>query len=410
MKARAGEDAPTWWKELCRHALAVAGGMIPVALLAMVCGAAESIVRLVDTNEVSGLFTTTLDCTGLFRLLYFPLCLTFFYHTVAMVVIFSVVAITAYKTNQAKPVAPETTPARTTFPTALLLPIIVAYVLLGLFFSFGMAFKSMRFLLMIVPVLWLTIYWAAERWRVRPGLLLFAATAYAFCGFIQVLSGSFESKNVNSESYQLEDDWLTRLPMYDAVDPNKIEFTKSLLSLLQQSLPEGGKVAVGTEAIYVTSESLTWAAQHDLALHGQASPFEFANFLTYNGQYCRNSLLHARGVLVFVDPSLQYSKDVYQASGRLIQFGATHWLKDGVAQMVPLGSQPDKIAACLIVMKEPLTDAGINEMLAGTGATELPDGVDFGASVTRRLSWKECGDILKRWWQKRVGESHGSGR
>ena len=194
-------------KNLFRHALAVFAGIIPVTLLALACGAAESIVRLVDTNEVSGLFTTTLTCTGIFRLLYFPLCLTFFYHTVAMVVIFAVVGITAYKMNPVGALPPIT---RASFPVALLVPLIIAYVLLGLFFSFGMAFKSMRFLLMIMPVLWLTIFWLAERRRVRPGLLMLAVIAYAFCGFTQILTGSFESQNVSSESYQLERDWLTR--------------------------------------------------------------------------------------------------------------------------------------------------------------------------------------------------------
>ena len=387
-------------QNLVRHALAVLAGLIPVALLALACGAAEAIVRLVDTNEVSGLFATQLTCTGLFRLFYFPLSLTFFYHAVAMAVIFTVVGIAAYKISQASPIAPT---IRAAFATSLLTPLIIAYVLLGFFFSFGIAFKSMRFLLMIVPVLWLGIFWVLERWRVRPGLLLLAACAYAFCGFTQVLTGSFESQNVSSESYQLEGDWLTRLPMYNAIDQQMVGMTKSLLGMMQQALPEGGKIAVGTEALYVTSESLTWTSQHDLALRGQVSPFEFANFLTFDGKVCRSSLRGARGMLVMVDPALQYSKANYEAAGNLIHFCAQHWFKDGVVQMVPIGNGEGKMAGAIIVMKEPLTDARIDELIAGMNAQELPPGTDFGASVVRRLSWAECADILKRWAAKRLG-------
>jgi hypothetical protein len=409
MKRDVGDDAAgvfAWRKNRVRHVAAVTAGFIPVTLLALACGGFQSIIKLVDTNEVSGLFTTTLECTGLLRALYFPLCLTFFYHAVAMALIFTAMGLVAWQLNR-RAVASSPGPSLSSgarFPAFLLLPLLAAYFTLGEFFSFGMEYKSMRFLLMVLPVFWLAIFWALERGRVRPGLIFMAVAAYAVCGYSQILFNAFGSRYVSAESYQLKDDWLSRLPPWHADGSSGIGMTNRLVTMIRQALPEGGKVAIGTEQIYLTSESLAWASQHDTALHGRPGTYEFDNFLANDGRYCRSSLLHARGILVFVHPSLQYSREVEAASIALIQFCAGSWRKEGLVRMIPLQTSSGELLGCLVVAKEPFTDAQITELIAATHAAELPPDVEFG-SVDHRLTWRECWDILMRWKEKRLGEA-----
>ena len=389
---------------LVRHAALAAAGFVPVTFLALACGGFQSIIRLVETNEVSGLFTTTLECTGLLRLLYFPLCLTFFYHAKAMVVIFVAMGVAAYKMNRSRAGSTPPPPPGAPFPVPRLLPLAAAYFALGEVFSFGMENKEMRSLLLVLPVFWLLIFWALERWRVRPGLIFLAAGAYVLCGYAQILFNSFESREVSTESYQLKDDWLSRLPAWHQDSPSGMEMTNGLLSLMQKEMPDGGKVAVGTEQIFLTSESLSWTLQHGLAMQGRQPSFEFDNFLAHDGKYCRNSLLQARGILVFLNPSLQYSRDVQAASIDLVKFCAANWSKDGRARMVPVETSSGATLGALIVMNEPLSEAQVTELMTATHAAELAPDVVFG-TVDRRLTWPECEDILRRWEQKRLGET-----
>jgi hypothetical protein len=391
-------------KGLARHFILITTGFVPVAFLALACGGFQSIVRLVDTNEVSGLFTTTLECGGLLRLFYFPLCLTFFYHAGVMLVIFAVLLLSVrIMARRASTASHAASPAER-FPALLLLPLIVAYLFLGEYFSFGMEYKVVRSLLLVLPIFWLSIFWGLEQWRVRPGLIFLAAAAYVTCGYSQILYNAFGSREVNADSYQLKDDWLSRFPPCHFDGPSGIGMTNDLLGLIQKAMPQGGKVAIGTEQLFLTSESLSWALQHNLALQGQHPPYEFDNFLASDGRYCRSALVSACGMLVFVHPSLQYSPAVQKASIDLLNFTAGAWSTSGSARVIPLRTQGNEILGALVVMKNPLTDAQITQLIAATHATELPADVEFNPAVYRRLTWRECWDILGRWKQKRLGQ------
>ena len=397
------EAASKWRRDLLRHASAMAAGFIPVAFLAMACGGIQSIAKLVNANEASGALATTLECTGLFRLLYFPLCLTIFYHAVAMLLIFTVAGIAAYKMRQ-KNASPSAAPGPL-FPAHLLLPLIIAYAVLGEVFSFAMADKEMRSLLLVLPVLWLAVFWGLDRWRARPGLLLGAAVAYVVCAYSQIFCNTFETVDVPTEGYQLKGDWLGRLPQAHVNYPAQIGLTTGLLGLIHQAMPDGGKVAVGSEQLYLTAESLSWASQHELALQGRQSPYQFQNFLKADGRYCRSALLGAKGILVFVNPGLQYSQQVAAISNALVQFSAATWLKSGAVQMVPVQQQGGALLGCLVVAREPLDDARITQLVQGTGGAELSpaEDVTFNWQDNHRLTWQDCEDILQRWKQKRLG-------
>ena len=174
-RTASGEGKALVGKNFLRHASAVATGYFPITLVALACGGFQSIIKLIDANEVSGFFATTVESTGLLRLLYFPLCLTFFYHAVMLLAIFAVVGVVAFRGRKNEAGMPSQKLARSPFPVSVLLPLIGAYFILGEFFSFGMENKEMRSLLPVLPVLWPAIFWALERWRVRPGLTFLAA-------------------------------------------------------------------------------------------------------------------------------------------------------------------------------------------------------------------------------------------
>jgi hypothetical protein len=261
----------------------------------------------------------------------------------------------------------------------------------------------MRSLLLLLPVLWLAVFWGLEKFRVRSGLTFLAAAFYVSAALSQIFFNGFETQGVNSEGYQLKGDWLFRLPQPHPASLSEIELTKQILALIHQNLPEGGKIAIGTEQLYVTSESLTWCLQHDLALRGKPVPNEFVNFLTNKGQYSRSGLLHARAILVYVHPSMQYSKPVYDASVALLQFVGATWYKQGTANVFGMDTEGMGTIGYMIVMKDPLTDDQIDQLLAATNATELPSTIEFNPPEDHHLSWAEEMAILKQWEEKRLG-------
>ena len=394
-----------------RHAGAVAAGFIPIAFLAMACGGAQSIVRLINANEVSGAAVTTLECSGFLRFFYFPLCLTFFYHTKAMLLILAVMGLLALRMNLKKTVSSGMAISGpplddSLFPGSLLLPFLLAYFVLGEVFSFGMENKEMRSMLLVLPVFWLAIFWVLEYWRVQPSLIFAAAGTYVLCAYSQIFLNIFETTDVGTESYQLKDDWLARLPQVRDNPKIHIHSTNTLFKLIKDDLPDGGKVAVGSEQLYVTAGSLSWVTQHELALHGQKSRFEFENFLASDGKICRSALLHAQGILVFVTPDLQYSLKVQAVSVALVRFCAWSRLEGQVEQIFPIQEEGGPLAGFMIITKEPLNDAQITELIKRTHTTALSPAIDgaFNWHDNDRLTWPECEDILMRWKQKRLSE------
>ena len=400
---RFSADERAHGKKLLTHGAAVLIGFAAVTFSALACGGFQSIIRLIDVNEVSDIFATKLQCTGLLRFFYFPLCLTYFYHATAILLIFSLAGIAAHQLNKSKAVTPWDPKLRSPFPASLLLPLVIAYAVLGEFFSFGEASKGMRSLLLVLPVLWLVIFWGLERCRMKPAVLFLAAAAYVLCAFAQVFSDAFGTVDLPTESYQLKGDWMGRLPQPHFLGTTRIDLTNIVIDEIRKTLPEGGKIAVGSEQIFLTSESLAWTEQYERALRGEPPIYEFENFLTNDGKFCRSALVNAQGVLIYVHADLQYSRDVLKASNDLMQFCLQTWFPDGTAQMIPLQSERVGIWGCYIVFKKPLSDGQVTQIINGTKARELSPTVEFNPPVEHRLSWQECWDVLEHWKQKRFG-------
>jgi hypothetical protein len=392
---------PQWRQELPKQIGGWLAGFLPLTVAAMGCGAFQSIVRLIDANELSGRFVTQLQCTGVLRFFYFPLCLTFFYHTLLLLGIFLGFAVVAWVLNAySRSFHPSPEQA---FPSRLLWPLLIAYLILGEAFSFSLQDKEMRSMLLVLPVLWLATFWVLEKVRVRIGLVLLAALVYACCALSQVISNTFSSADVPTESYQLDGDWLERLPQAHSASVERFEQSRAIFNFIREALPNGGKVAVGSDLIYLTSQSLTWIAERDLALHGQHSAYQFQNFITPEGLYRRKALRGAQGIIVYLIPQFQYSHPVFFASTALVQFGLGPWQDSGFAQAAPLRNSQAGLVGVLVLPSEALDDSRIDELIGGTKVPELPPETDSYSAAEHQLSWTECRDILLRWGRKKIG-------
>lgn len=381
---------------LARHAAGVGVGFVPVALLALVCGGGQSIMKLIIANEVSDLYVTVVQQTGLLRLFYFPLCLNYFYDVELLLLLGVVAAVITVKRNWEKPeVLAE--PAASPFPGRLLLPLLIAYGLYGEFYSFGMQNKEPRGLLILLPVFWLGLFGACERCRVRTGLVLILAVIYVAYGYSQIFSDPSDLKG------QVASTW-SQLPLPRAVGSEGPQLSRYLLQVVEQQIPEGGKIAVGSEQLYVTSESIDWMQAHQPALLGQKSRYDFENFLNVKGEYNRSLLLGARGILIYVHPGVQYSQPVYQVSVGLVQYGVQQWMaQQHVARMFSIQANPTEILGYLIVFTDPLRNDQITEAMNALHAAEFRPAQGANLLDDRRLTWAECWDVLRQWKQKRLG-------
>ena len=312
-------------------------------------------------TKASGIFITHLECTGLdSSFFYFPLCLTFFYHIGIMlmiVVVFAVIIVLSKSGQETPAPAPR-------FPFHLLLPLLGAYLILGEIFSFGMANKEMRSLLLVLPVLWLAIFWALERWRVRPGMILIGAMIYAACTPLWVLFNTFDSVESIAQGYPTTRRFETQAAASARTHRIRRRFNSGAIFSppSKKDLPDSSKIAVGTEQMYVTSESLAWIAQKDVTLDGSQSPYEFHNFLTQDGKGDPGALLGSRGIFLCSQPDFQYSPDVSKASGKLAQYIQEKW-EGSYAKAMSLEIDPKGLVGFLIVTQDPLDDARLTELL-----------------------------------------------
>ena len=396
LEVRRGQlKEPAAGRRLARHVAGVVAGFIPVAFLALACGGGQSIIKLIAANEVSDLFVSTVSQTGLLRLIYFPLCLSYFYHVELLLFLGIVVAVVTAKRCWEKPEPVET--ASTPFPAWLLIPLLIAYGIYGEFYSFGMQDKEPRGLLILLPVFWLGLFWACERCRVRTGAMFLAAAAYVACGYGQIFSDALGSREMDPMAWD-------RFPPPRVVASWGPKLSRDLLNTVEQQIPEGGKVAVGSEQLYLTSESIEWMLDHQQALLGQESRYDFENFLTVKGEINRDLLVGSRGILIYVNPGIQYSQPVYQMSFGLSQYAAQEWVaRQHIAQMVAVQATPTVVLGYLIIFKEPLRDDQITEAMDMLHAAEFKPAKNLKITGDVRLTWAECWDVLQQWEQKRLG-------
>jgi uncharacterized protein (DUF697 family) len=383
-----------------RHGLLVLAGFLPLFLGAMACGGFQSIVYLIAANGVSSLFVTKVTSTGLYRLLYFPLCLTFFYNAVIFALIFSITLIIGWTRRPQKPASPVP------FAVNALLAQVLACVIFGLYFSFGMMDKELRALVIVLPVLWLGALRLIECRGIAPRFVTVGALIYATCASLQVTSGIFGDPDMpysNADPFESET-WLNQFPTRHLINEPGIHMTRGLNNIIHRYVPDGGVIAIGTEMMFVTAESLNWVEQQEDALAGKTSPYQYNNFISNTGELSRPALRNARVILLIVSPKLQYSREVALATVAMARLTCEDWdTKQQIAKVAPLRDGNNDVMGLLVILKEPLTDAQFDQLLTAVGNPEMKDSLIFTSSKRRHLSWPECREIIWQWLSGKRG-------
>jgi hypothetical protein len=370
-------------------------GFLPLFLLAVACGALQTIFQLIDHNELGHEWETHLEITGLFRLLYFPLCLAYFYHAVVLLVIAAIVILLGRRAarNEALP---------GDFPGALLLVVVLSYALWGELFSFWVLVKTMRALVVMLPVLWLALFWLAERARVRGQWLLLGAVAYVLVLADQVETNAFDSKPLSPDKYLLSDAWYAYFPMAWSRYSSGPGVVAHLREVIRAELPQGGRVGVSTERVFLDGRSLSLLLNGRALLDGQPPVYSCVRLFNVDGQYSPNAFLTAKVLILYLAKNAQYSQFTWRENANLLAYIPGHWAPAGDIQQVL--SDRGTFLGYLIPLRAPLTQAQLQEGMRQCGAPGpmLDDRLDEYIEGTR-YTWPECLDILERWMRKRMG-------
>ena len=291
-------------KALLRDAGGKLAGLIPVLVLACLCGAGQTILLLIQENEVDA-SAAPVACSGLLRLFYFPLCLAVCYHVLLLGGL--LVGALIWSRWRGRLVASE---ARA-FPIGLLLPVALAYLGLGEFFSFGMEVKPVRALLVMLPLGWFGFCWLWEKGRLRIAPLATVAVIYAVAVLSQKAFDSFGTRDhLVEDNYQLAWSSWTELP---SPWHRTGTLSQGICEFISAHLPPAGVICVN--AIEVRN-ALAWRLDNGPLLRGETPPYAVRNLFNYRGAYYARALENASCVaLVTFSPGAIEPRGVGEFAG-----------------------------------------------------------------------------------------------
>jgi hypothetical protein len=375
----------------------LAVGLLPVVLAAVACGALQSILLIIHNNELSPEWETHLAATGLFRLFYFPLCFAYFYNALVLIFIVGAVALaTAYFRRAAGPSVEQPK----AFPVRALLILVFSYLVLGEIFSFVMLVKTMRFLVGMLPVLWLFLFWLADRWRLRGGVLLAGAVAYVAVLADQVATNYFDSAPLSPDKYLLADNWYDYFPMawsrYDAGP----RIAAHLETVVRAELPEGGRVGVSTERVFLDGRSLSLLLNGAALLEGRPPLYSCVRLFNPAGQYSPAAFSSSRLMLLYVAQNAQYSAFTWRENTNLLSYVPGHWADP--AQAVELTDPRGQLLGYAFPLAKPVTAAQLADAMRWCGAPGpmTDDRIDDYIHGTH-YSGREALRLLADWARKR---------
>ena len=377
------DSAPV--RALRGHWLFTLLGFVPVFLVAWLLGAAQSILLLIDWNEVQQT-AEPVACGGLLRLLYFPLCFSACYHALILgaLLLFAFVA-GRWLTNQQD----KTPPA---FPPGLLLPLVLAYLVLGLFFSFWMIDRPMRSLLLMLPIGWFLVALGWEKSRGRIALLFAAAIVYAFLAFSQKAFDVFKSKGqLLEDTYQLTASSWSEFP---AAWRKGLSLNQYICELVSAKMPPRQIICINSIEL---RDSLSWRLQHQDLLDGKPPAYQVRNLFDYQGNYFPQSLAGADRVVLITFFPAPPLKNIWLETSEFMDYASLKWNRPGVGRMLMfprLENQPigydiwlDHPLAATEIDQANRTDFGNLPRAKGDGIEPLY-GHHYSAAETRALIGK----------------------
>ena len=380
---------------LCRHWLDQSLGFFPVLCMAMFCGGGQTILQLIHNNEVYQ-SSTPLECGGLIRLFYFPLCLSFFYH----VILLGFLLLAAFWVNRSIS-DKDNQKEITLFPFHLFIPIAVAYLILGEFFSFGMLLKPMRSLLILLPIVWIAGCWVGEKFRLRVELMFLVALAYTFFAFSQKAFDLLDTRSAPREdTYQLSADSWTQMPSpwFRGIGVNR-----AICDGVRKNAPPSGIICVNSIEL---QKLLTWRLDSTDLLCGKPPSYEIRNIFNSKGDYFNQSLVGAYLFILKISPAVQANEVVRLESMDILDYCNKLWTekREGV-RGVELHADSGEPLGYEIFFSHPLTKDEIASANQSVPFSKMRQEVDDGSSSFegRHFSRAEAWQLLKAWYDKRVG-------
>jgi len=406
LKVNKGED--NCLRDIISHAKGMIIGFFPTVVAALFCGAWQSIILLIKYNEVSEIMRTTVSCTGLLRLFYFPVCLAYFYHVEALIIILIVGIIGARLVTKA---SPTDLPG---FRLDLLLPIVIAYLILGEFYSFVMVAKTLRSLLLILPILWIILFWTAERYQIRASTLCLVALTYVTVAFSHLYFNFLGPSDPNStetfspppEDYQLTGTWLRQMPEPWNKSQAAMQLNLEVCEGVRRYLPQGGKVGVNTDKIYFNDRCLHWVLDRQSLLEGKPEPYNVTSLFDASGTYFPDAFLESNMLIILSCPNFQTNEIVAVHSMNLLNFSANEWrAKDKVVKIALLPMYPNMPLGYQVIFETPMTSVQMRNAMEAISASEAPvdPRSDMVSMHGHRFTWKEAWQILWQWKIKRFG-------
>jgi hypothetical protein len=381
------------------HPGALLAGFLPLVLAATICGAWQTIFSLIQGNELSQEWETHLQA-GFLRVFYFPLCFAYFYDAVVLLILAAILLFAAHflRRDEAEPISAPVA----AFPGRALIVLAIGYAIFGEFFSFWVLVKTMRALVFMLPVLWLLLFRLAERARIRADWLLLGALAYGAVLTDQVTTDSFHSKPLSPDKFLLADEWYDYLPMAWPRYGSGYGVVSHLREILQAQLPQGGRIGVTTERVFLDGRSLALQLNGAALLDGRAPRYSCVRLFDVNGRYSPNAFLTANALLIYVARNAQYSQFTWREDTGLLAYVPDHWAAPETIRQV---SNPEgRLLGYLVPLPQPLTAAQLADGMKACGAPgPMPDDRLDEYIYGRPFTWPECLEILRQWAAKRFG-------
>lgn len=351
------------WITLFKQAGFCAAGFLPLFALACVFGTLESIVDTIYLNESAGIFNTTLVETGLKRTFYFPLCLSFYYNIFLLAGFFIILSAFRF-VPQCKRFSLKETDRILKNNQPIFIWLVAVFLLFwGCHFSFILKNKLIRSLPLMLPIIWSLIFLCTPFRKLKLRIIIPACCLLFLIPFTQAKQGFVKNKqNRNPEYYSLTGDWLTRLPAQYPDLAGSSQITHNLKTLLEQSGLHQGKVMVGTQMISWNSDSLDTLCNSPTRRNGKTPDYAFTMFMPGNYKIpVRHSLENANGMLLILEPRVQYNRLLYKTSVDLTNYAFQQW-KGKVADVNVTYNQLKQPAVCVIRFYKPMSDAILNQL------------------------------------------------
>jgi len=390
----AKEDRRPLLINIVRQTASRLAGFLPVIFLVYLCGGVDSILQLIEQNEVHEQFTPV-AVGGLLRLFYFPLYLTVFYH----VLILGGLILVASALSQWGPFAKRLEPADLA-PMRYFIPIALAYLIFGEFFSFWMLVKPMRALLLMLPLCGFAFCWWWEQRRFRFEPLVFVVLIYTCAAFSQKAYDIFGTRDqLVEDNYQLV--WQSWAEM-----PSPWHRTSNLnLSLMISNFIEGDLPPAGVVCVNAIEmrNALAWRLNNEPLLSGKGPRYQVRNLFNYKGDYYVHALNGASVVALITFRPVQSTRTAWLQSMGILDYGNDEWVGKGLARISDMPSIEGEAIGYDFIFDHPLTQADVD--LANRSApfatapkdTNIPPDTFYGKHYSRAEAWQ----LLQTWFAKR---------